>query len=346
MIRKQADNTLPQIAQINTGEQLRCSSVIFYYQKQISVLICINLCHLWQKNRTLIFLLLVFSLGILLTACSKNESGLKSVTVNGVQLHYQIEGKGEPIILIHGSLADYRYWKEQTSVLSKYFQMITYSRRYNYPNNNEMEPNHSAIVEAKDLLGLMDELKIEKAYIIGHSYGAYTALLFSIEHPERVKKLILAEPPLFRWLPEIPGGVGKMEEFLEETWIPIGKAYAEQGDKGGLEFTSQWYFKAPLDSISEDWRTYMSQNSKEWHALTISSDAFPKIEYSKIEKLNVPTLILSGGKNAGSSNDLIDGQLSRLLPNNKRVIIENAGHEMFLDNVNGSNQAILDFLKK
>ncbi len=63
-----------------------------------------------------------------------------------------------------------------------------------------MQPDHSAIVEARDLLGLMDELKIEKAYILGHSYGAYTALLFAIDHPDRVKKLILAEPPLERWL--------------------------------------------------------------------------------------------------------------------------------------------------
>ena len=66
---------------------------------------------------------------------------------------------GEPLILIHGSIVDYRYWEEQVPVLSKHFQVITYSRRYNYPNENKPEPDHSAIVEAGDLLGFNGCLK-------------------------------------------------------------------------------------------------------------------------------------------------------------------------------------------
>lgn len=255
-----------------------------------------------------------------------------------------IEGNGFPLILIHGSLTDLRYWKKQDSVLSQNFQLITYSRRYNYPNQNKALPNHSAIVEASDLLVLMDKLDIEEAHILGHSYGAYTALWFAQKHPERVKKLILAEPPLLRWLPEIPDGEGVMEKFLETIWVPIGKAFLEKGDKAGLEVTSQWYFNKSFDSISKEWQTDFSDNVKEWEALAISSDAFPMIDFAKVKNLNIPTLLLSGSLNAGNFNDLIDGQLARLIPNNRRTIIENAGHEMFLDNAAGTNQAILDFL--
>jgi len=141
---------------------------------------------------------LFFFLSFILFSCHsvENNPGLQSVTVNGVRLHYRIDGTGAPLILIHGSIVDYRYWQEQVPVLSRHFQVITYSRRYNYPNDNKLEPNHSAIVEAGDLLGLMNALKIEKANILGHSYGGYTALWFATDHPERVKKLILAEPPL------------------------------------------------------------------------------------------------------------------------------------------------------
>ncbi len=207
-------------------------------------------------------------------------------------------------------------------------------------------PNHAAIVEAKDLLSLMDKLNIKQAYILGHSYGAYTALLFALEHPERVKKLILAEPPLIRWLPEIPNGEGVMEKFMENTWVPIGKAFSEKGEKAGLEFTSQWAFHAPFDSISKEWRTYWIENAKEWQALAISSDAFPIVDYEKVKNLNISTLLLSGALSAGNFNDLIDGHLAKLLPKNERIIIENAGHEMFVDNAAGSNQAIISFLTK
>jgi non-heme chloroperoxidase len=267
-----------------------------------------------------------------------------SVTVNGVQLHYRVEGTGEPLILIHGSIVDMRYWKEQVPVLSAHYKLITYSRRYNYPNNNALEPNHSALVEAKDLLGLMNELKIDQAYILGHSYGGYTALLFALAHPERVKKLILAEPPIERWLPFLPGGKAKMENFFTNDWTPIGKAFTEKGDREALELTSRWAFQTTLDSVPEIWRNYMLQNTREWRALATSSDAFPTIDFPEIQNLKIPTLLLSGALNAGNFHDIIDIQLAKLLPNCKRVIIPNATHEMFVDNPKATNQAILDFL--
>jgi len=274
----------------------------------------------------------------------ENNPGLQSVLVNGVRLHYRIDGTGTPLILIHGSIVDYRYWQEQIPLLSKHFQVITYSRRYNYPNDNKLEPNHSAIVEALDLLGLMDALKIEKANILGHSYGAYTALWFATDHPERVKKLILAEPPLQRWLPDLPNGAGLFEKFMTNDWIPTGKAFLDKGDRAGLEVTSQWAFHSTLDSVPDIWRNYMIQNVKEWRALATSADAYPKMEYSRVQNMNMPVLLLSGALNAGKSNDIIDIQLTRLIPNNRRVIIANAGHEVFIDNPKQTNDAILDFL--
>jgi non-heme chloroperoxidase len=300
-----------------------------------------------RKRATIGSVLKLLILSLIIISChSEPKNGeLKSVSFNGITLHYKIEGNGEALILIHGSVVDLRYWKEQIPVLSKNFQLITYSRRYNYPNENKLEPNHSALVEAGDLLGLMNELKIKKAYILGHSYGGYTALLFALQNPERVKKLILAEPAIMSWLPDLPNGAGRYEKFMNNTWIPIGKAFREQGDPAGLEMTSRRFFHSSLDSVPEIWRNYMLQNVKEWHALAISDNAFPKIDFSKVQNLKIPTLILSGGLDSGNSNDLIDKQLSVLLPNNKRVIIENAEHELFIDNPKATNQAILDFLK-
>jgi pimeloyl-ACP methyl ester carboxylesterase len=192
----------------------------------------------------------------------------------------------------------------------------------------------------------MDQLNIEKAYVLGHSYGAYTALFFALENPNRVKKLILAEPPIIRWLADIGNDKEAAEKFITAVWDPMGKAFLEGGKNNGLEFTSQWYFNAPLDSISKEWYTYFIQNAKEWELLTTSSDAFPMIEYEKVKNLKVPTLLLSGALNKGNMNDLIDAHLLELIQNSKRVLIANAGHEMFLDNAEDTNKAIINFLRQ
>ncbi len=212
-----------------------------------------------------IILFVLGILGIAFYACQPdhNIKKINTATLPDIQLHYKTLGEGEPLILIHGSLTDLRYWKEQEDELSKKFKLIIYSRRYNYPNNNGLSSNHSAIVEAEDLLGLMEELQLEEAHILGHSYGAYTALWFALEHPEKVKKLILAEPPLMRWLPDIPEGKGVLEQFMSHSWIQMGNAFLEDGDEARLEFSSQWYFYSPLDSIPYEWKGFFVDNAKE-----------------------------------------------------------------------------------
>lgn len=287
----------------------------------------------------MLWILIIFTSPAIMAQVIYKKAGLKNTS-----LHYEIAGEGTPLILIHGSLADLRYWEFQTPKLSYHYQVITYSRRYNYPNTNKMNANHSALVEAQDLLELMNLLKIEQAHILGHSYGAYTALIFASNHPERVKKLILAEAPLMRWLPEIPGGEGVMEDFMKEVWIPIAEAFNES-EEAGLEFTSQWYYDTSFDNISAEWQVFLIDNAMEWKALTFSDDAFPYVDPDKLKTLRLPVLLLSGEKNQGRFFELIERRLTKLLPDIHQSVIKNAGHEMFLDNPPDTNAAILNFLK-
>lgn len=269
----------------------------------------------------------------------------KKTEIGNITLHYEIIGEGTPLILIHGSLADLRYWEQHIQELSKGYKVINYSRRYNFPNTNEMIGEHSALIEAQDLLELMDQLNIETAHILGHSYGAYTALVFALDHPERIGKLILAEPPLMRWLPEIQGGKGIMKDFIKNTWNPFANAFKES-DEAGLELTSHWYYNTSFNEVAAEWQVFLKDNVQEWKALTFSQDAFPYVDPEKVRNLNIPVLLLSGGKNQGSFFELIESRLTKLLPDNHRAVIENAGHEMFMDNPEATNVAILDFLKE
>jgi pimeloyl-ACP methyl ester carboxylesterase len=137
-----------------------------------------------------------------------------------------------------------------------------------------------------------------------------------------------------------------MENFLQHGWGPIGKAFLEFGDRAGLDATTRWFYQTPFDSIPKELRKEMLRNVKEWRALATASDAYPLVDTARVKNLKIPTLLLSGSRNAGKINGLIDGELSILLPDNRQAIIPNAGHEMFQDNPGATNQAIVDFLKK
>ena len=94
-----------------------------------------------------------------------------------MELHHLESGGGIPVILIHGGLGDYREWNSQIGRIGSHYRVIAYSRRYNYPNNNAVIlPDHSAIVEARDVAVLLDALKLERVHMVGYSYGALTAL--------------------------------------------------------------------------------------------------------------------------------------------------------------------------
>jgi non-heme chloroperoxidase len=299
----------------------------------------------------LITLVLIIACGVPVTerpeAHAEDLPALASVNVDGVELHYVEEGEGPPVILVHGSLADYTYWElsDQISLLAERHRVIAYSRRYNYPNRNPREGDHSPMVEALDLLGLIEDLSLEPVHLVGHSYGAYAALVFALEHPEKVRTLVLAEPPIISWLPEIPGGEGVYERFMERVWHPLARAFSEGGTHAGLDFTARWYFQLPWEEIETDWQVLFGRNAEEWHALAISEYTYPKVNFERVREITTPTLLLSGGSNRGF-NELIDWQLEQLLPNVKRVIIPGASHEMFLDARTHTATAILEFISQ
>src|SRR5580765_7114003 len=78
---------------------------------------------------------------------------LKAVLVNGDSLHYIDIGKGDPVVFVHGTLGDYRVWQAQMDTFAKSHRVISYSRRFFYPNKQVIDDSadYSVIQHAKDL---------------------------------------------------------------------------------------------------------------------------------------------------------------------------------------------------
>ncbi|HET6933600.1 MAG TPA: alpha/beta hydrolase [Candidatus Angelobacter sp.] len=286
-------------------------------------------------NRYLAHAFLVLSLA---TAAFTQQSALRSVHVNGVTLHYLDQGRGTPLIFVHGGMEDYRAWDAQISPVAKSFRVIAYSKRFNYPNQNAIRSrNHSAIIDAEDLAALMHKLKLGPAHIVGHSYGAYTAMFLALRHPELVRSLVLSEPPLMKWLNDLPAGKPLLDDFMSNMWLPCASAFRRHDPDTALRITVDWFgsHEAPASgesatyaSLPAEVRTTLMQDIREWEALTTSEDAFPPISHKEAAKISEPVLLLSGDHSVQAFR-LIAAELARTLPHVQFQVLSGASHEMW-----------------
>ena len=128
---------------------------------------------------------------------SSSEMKTKEVGVDGLTLHYIELGQGTPVVLVHGTLEDYRTWDGQLEAFSKGYRLISYSRRYHYPNEWPKDAtDFSVTLHARDLAAFIKALNLPPVHLVGHSYGAFIAFLVARDHPEVIRSLTLGEPPV------------------------------------------------------------------------------------------------------------------------------------------------------
>jgi non-heme chloroperoxidase len=291
-------------------------------------------------------LTLVASL-VLLLCIPAAAQGLQPVKIraNGVELHYIEMGQGEPLILLHGGTGDYRSWGPQVEAFSTHYQVISYSRRYSYPNQNPPAGHHfSAYVEAEDLFALLRQLKLKRVHLVGTSYGAFTALAFAVKHPEMVYDLVLAEPPVHQWVRDLPGGEAIYVDFMTKVWEPAAAAFKRNDPRVAMKTLADGIWGRPIfETLPPEAARANMQNARSMEALTLSSDPFPNLPREKVRRLSVPALIVTS-EHAIQIHKLVNEELARVLPRAERTIILNAGHGSPRENPKAFDEAVLEFL--
>ncbi|HEY5269071.1 MAG TPA: alpha/beta hydrolase [Anaerolineales bacterium] len=109
-------------------------------------------------------------------------------TLNGFELAYERRGNGIPLVLIHGYPLDHTIWNPVVPLLENDFDLILPDLR-GFGESGTPTPHYSMDDFAADLIGLLDQLGIQKAAIVGHSMGGYVALAFARCHPSRLRGL-------------------------------------------------------------------------------------------------------------------------------------------------------------
>ena len=108
--------------------------------------------------------------------------------VNGIKIWYAAFGRGAPVILLHGGLANSNYWGKLVPALSQRYRVIVMDSRGHGRSSRDDKP-YGYDLMASDVVALMDYLKIDKAALIGWSDGAIIGLDIAMHHPQRLSKL-------------------------------------------------------------------------------------------------------------------------------------------------------------
>lgn len=249
---------------------------------------------------------------------------MKTTTVNGVELAYDVQGQGEAVLFIHGAIwADFlRPLAEQPAFSS--FRRIRYHRR-GYGESGG--PVGDFDLQAADIVALLDHLEVDRAHLVGHSEGAMIALVLAASYPGRVRSLALLEPlPSSSWL--AAGDFADLLGLLGPAFEAMAGRY-QAGDIAGA-------FDALFEPTGLDWRTatravgpgVIDQGIKD-AATFVEGEASALVEwnYGVEQAATIDSPVLSWG--AGSENPINPATrafLYELFPHREEVILDDGDH--------------------
>jgi pimeloyl-ACP methyl ester carboxylesterase len=171
---------------------------------------------------------------------------------NGINLYYEIQGDGPPLVLITGLSYSVWYWQALAPLLARHFRVITFDNRGVGASDAPPGP-YSASMMAADTAGLLDALEIDRAHIFGHSMGGYVAQALALEHPQRVSQLILASTN-FGGPNQVPPSAEAMAILTDVSGDPVERF------RRGLTISTAPDFAANNQSFIEEWLAYRAEN--------------------------------------------------------------------------------------
>jgi pimeloyl-ACP methyl ester carboxylesterase len=258
-------------------------------------------------------------------------------TRDGVSIYYEVDGSGDPLVLIEGLGYANWMWVKQRS-LSKYVKLIIYDNR-GVGYSSKPDRPYTMDDFADDLEDLLNYLSIDKAFLWGVSMGGMIAMYFTYKNPDRVRGLILGEtnfgiksvPPskeALEILMQPPkSGLDKREMLIERMRIAFSREYFNK-HRDEIEYLVNLRIR-----FEEDPKAYNNQL-----AAVLSFDF-----KDKLPSIRVPTLIVTGDEDyvVNPQNSYI---MNQSIPNSKLIILRGAGHLAIIERAEDYNKVVLNFI--
>jgi pimeloyl-ACP methyl ester carboxylesterase len=256
--------------------------------------------------------------------------------VRGRSIAFRRSGEGPPLILLHGFTQDSRVWRPQLEDLPDEFDVIAWDA----PGAGaSADPTDVFTIAdwADDLATLLDRLRVDRAHVLGLSWGGFLAQELYRRHERRVSSLVLADT-YAGWKGSLPNGVAeqRLAAALRDSRLSPSEFVA-------LYLPSMFSQHPPAKESHE-----LARIMAEFHpigfrlmaaalAVADTRDLLPTIR--------VPTLLIWGDQDARSPLDVAH-QFHEAIPGSRMVVIPGAGHMSSLENPAAFNDHVRNFCRR
>ena len=244
-------------------------------------------------------------------------------------------GTGEPVLLVHAIGCDHRMWDGLGTALSPRFRVIRMDVRGH--GRSAVTPRPYSLDQlADDARDLLDSLKIDKAHWVGLSMGGMIGQAFALRHPQRLRKLVLANTT------STYGTQGP------EMWEARAKAVGEGGMAAVKELAMQRYFTDDFRASSSDVVDRIGSGflATDPEGYIACCNAIRDLDFSgDLHRIKAPTLVIAGEKDVGTPVAMSE-VIAKAIPGARLAVIPGAAHLSAVENPEEFNRLVEDFLAR
>jgi pimeloyl-ACP methyl ester carboxylesterase len=253
-------------------------------------------------------------------------------TVPGARIFYRdTGGSGSPVIFLHAATGSSRVWEYQIPAFTAAgYRVIAFDRRG--WGRTEIDPAGSQPgAAADDLLGLLDQLHLDRVHVVGTAAGGFVALDFVLSYPKRVRSLVVAN------------SIGAVQD---PDYLELGRRIRPpEFDKLPPEFRELGpSYRAGNAAGAERW-VELEKTSRPPGPPAPAQPLRNRITFAMLESIQAPTLLMTGGADLYAPPPILPLFAARI-KGSETFVIPDAGHSAYWEQPDAFNQAVLKFLGK
>jgi pimeloyl-ACP methyl ester carboxylesterase len=268
---------------------------------------------------------------------------MPTLQLHDVEIYYEVHGQGRPIVFLSETACDGEVWKlYQVPEFSKDHRVIIHDYR-GTGQSGKPSIDYTTEIFCEDLVALMEHLDAEDAIVVAHSMGGRVAQLLALDHPEKVKKLVLASTGA-----HYPKTKGLPLKICKEM-IEWGYEKYERDHSILVGFTDEFVKKYP-ERVERYLQVRMQNLCPVEFYLRHLLARQGHDTSGRLKDIGQPTLVLVGEDDRNMTSEINHRMSSDILAkgirNSKLVVLPNERHSYFFANPDAAHKAIRDFIKE
>lgn len=258
------------------------------------------------------------------------------VHVNGVQLYYEMQGEGEPLVLVVGFGGDLSTWAGIRVSLAKHYRVILFDNR-GVGRSEVPDGPYSIEQMAQDTRALCEYLNIQSAYFMGNSMGGHIVQMLAYQYPSLVKKAVISNSVMNPKVPFRVFAEGKLE--LIKAGAPLSAIVKISCSQGfSYQFLSQPGQMEKLIELAKN--NPYPFNIRGYEGQSAALNAFNSTEWA--HKISVPVLVMGADQDLIFREELVRA-LAAAIPGAQYHSFKNCGHIPYLEYPEEFVQTMVEF---